>query len=136
MWNTFTITIDIMIFIYSSAVWKRKTTHWIKKCNICWSCCLRKSIFECYIIWPQEGCDIPSSSYRWSDDGSISGIWSSRKQQTTLKIQIKQEICVLSICVSVIYRLILWSICYIIINHMNFNHESSNIFILVYAKKL
>ena len=31
----------------------------------------------------------------------------SGKQQTTLKIQIKQEICVLSICVSVIYRLIL-----------------------------
>ena len=31
----------------------------------------------------------------------------SRKQQTTLKIQIKQEICVLSICVSVIYRLVL-----------------------------
>ena len=31
----------------------------------------------------------------------------SRKQQTTLKIRIKQEIGVLSICVSVIYRLIL-----------------------------
>ena len=31
----------------------------------------------------------------------------SRKQQTTLKIHLKQEIRVLSICVSVIYRLIL-----------------------------
>ena len=37
----------------------------------------------------------------------LMGYGASGNQQTTLKVQIKQEICVLSICVSVIYRLIL-----------------------------
>ena len=52
----------------------------------------------------------------------------SRKQQTTFKIQIKQE------NVYYIYESIdLYSILYII-NRRNFYHQSLNIFILVYAK--
>ena len=39
--------------------------------HICWSCGLRKSIFECDILLPYGGCDISSCSYRWSDDSSI-----------------------------------------------------------------
>ena len=55
----------------------------------------------------------------------------SRKQQTTFKIQIKQE------NVYYIYESIdLYSILYIIINRMNLYHQSLNLFIFVYAKKL